>query len=177
MFTTALLFASAMVVGQAEEEPNPLQEFADDFRGHWVAEWIADKNSPNGQIKKGDKGKTIVTIDWGLNKAILETELQIGPADVELEANFKGIFAWDPKSEQIVLRWFRADGTVGTSTCVKEGDVWVWQWKSVNRNCEESSSKSTVEMADSNKTHIHHRTERIEAGQSLDDDELIFKRS
>lgn len=176
MLSTALLLAASMVVSQAEEKPNPLQEFADDFRGHWVAEWIADRDSPDGRIKKGDKAKSVVRIDWGLNKVILETEIQTGPVDAGVEPRFKGIFAWDPMEEQVVLHWYMADGTVGTTTCVKDAGVWKWEWKSVNRKREESSSKSTIKVSESNNTHTHRQTERIEAGQRLPDNERVFKR-
>jgi hypothetical protein len=173
----AFLLVASSVVGQAEgAEPNPLQEYADDFRGGWMTEIEAEEDSPDGSTKKGDPIRIEGSIEWALEKAILVIEAKIGPTDSSGDVNVKAIVAWDPKNNELFARWFWDTGAIGKTTYRKVGGEWKSSIEIIQRDGVKESWNETVQMSDDNDTHTHIQTKRKRGDQELPNRTVVYTR-
>jgi hypothetical protein len=131
----ALVLVAAASVGAeaaAHPNPNPLQEYADDFLGTWVRE--------------GARGEKIRwSYAWALQQTILEFEVSREVLDKKPVVMAKGITAWNPATNLITNYWFATD-SIGQTTVTKEGDhIWVHKDKLIQPNGKESLSTIRIE--------------------------------
>lgn len=155
MSSPAALFVllAASVCAEAAEQPNPLQNVADDFLGTWVSEVIIPKDMPELGSRKGQKVQVEIQSDWAVQQSVLEWEIRIAG----LGTVTKGIVGWHPAKRQITGYWFGAGTGTGQYTSSKEGDTWIEKGKSVDSDGKEHSTETRIVVKDE-KTHIRQRT-------------------
>ena len=152
------IVAAATVGAEPDEQPNPLQEFADVFGGTWEFEWTPAKDHEKGSWKAGDKVLVRMRNSWDLEQAALGFEFGATLPRTKKQVTWtKGFYAWNPETERATLYSFGVDGHIGRGTFYKEGDVWLSEGWIVNRDGEKKTTETRIEIRDNGNTQIHHR--------------------
>ena len=151
------IVAAATVGAEPDEQPNPLQQYADDFVGTWEYVWTAKKDHEKGNWKAGDKLPLKCRVGWDLEQAALGWELGATlPITNKRVIWSKGFCVWNPETELVTLYSFGVNGSIRQQTYCKQGDAWVTETLSVNRKAEKKTSKSKIEVKDNGNTHMHY---------------------
>ena len=160
MTSLAVLFvvAAATVSAEPDEQPNPLQQYADDFIGTMENAWTPTKDSEKGDWKAGDKVPIRSRTYWELDKAALGWELSATlPITNKQVIWAKGFYAWNAETKQVILYSFGSGGNINQMTYRKEGHTWIGEGWTVTREGERRTKENRIEILDNGNTHILNR--------------------
>jgi len=154
MSSLASLFVlvAASVGAEAAQQANSLQDYADDLCGTWACEVTIQEDNPDLKLKKGQKVKAEIEVEWAVEQAVLEWEISLeGMGTVA-----KGIVGQHPPEKPIMGLWYSRAGK-GQYEASKEGNTWIEEGEFVDREGKKHSTQTTIEVKDKN-THIRQRT-------------------
>lgn len=117
---TGAVLAASMVMGQAQQMGNLMQQYGDLFVGRWIGDVTLISDWP-GIGKKGEKVVNHLAVRWIADRKGLEDESFGG------NGTGKSIYFWDPASKKIKQYGVDSGGTFWEYECWKEDNKWVWK--------------------------------------------------
>lgn len=160
--TCAFLFLATVPPAHGQETPpsnykhlKPL----DFLIGNWHAQVTAEKDSPAGILKKGDKYDYYLSLQWAVDKNAITENFTIKEG-AKVVFHWQRLIGWHAGKKQIVSGKFTSIGGSGMSTWKRKGDNWAQSSKSVNGTGKEGSSTIILSniRQDSFVTQVIHRT-------------------
>jgi hypothetical protein len=170
MFSTALLLATTMVVGQVESQPSrQLSAYADAVVGEWTGEATLAFDIP-GMGTKGQKITGTATTQWTLEKAAIECEWKFGGATGKWIAN------WDAEKKIIRVCEFVSNGNFAVGTVVRKQDKWTVATEGASGDGKHFTGTAIMTLGDIGATLTWDETDQMLGGERQPDFRHVWKR-
>lgn len=148
MLSATLLLTGMLVVGQAGQAENPIEEFGKLLEGRWIGEVTLIADWP-GIGKQGEKVATHVVGRWIADRRAIEEEWY------GAKGTGKNLYVWDGAAKQIKQYCVDSGGTTSVLVYTKRGDKWAFKASGSQADGTKMEGEGTLTMADGGNTQIY----------------------
>lgn len=129
MFTSSLLVATALLVGQADRPSEHLKGLQP-LIGQWVCQGVVQSDSPD-LGPKGTEFLAVITYTWAIDKNALQIQW-VGKSPQKKPVRFVELIGWDGEQKKMVSQGFASTGSVEHNVWTRDGKVIVCHTKGIN---------------------------------------------